>query len=227
MSYTRTVATLTAAFALLWLVLALHPISRQDWLLENILVALFVPLGFIAFRHQVFSRFSWTLLVAFMALHQVGAHYTYSQVPYDEWWRWLTGNSFNEWFGWDRNHFDRLVHFLYGLMLAYPMRELLLRVAKVRGFWGYFLPLDLTMSSSLLYELIEWLAASVLGGDLGQAYLGTQGDPWDAHKDMALAALGALISMVLAAGFNFRLQRDFAREWSDSWKVSDPDNSSA
>ena len=94
-----------------------------------------------------------------------------------------------------RNHFDRLVHFLYGLLLAYPIREMFLRIGNVRGFWGYFLPLDLTMSTSMLYELIEWAAAELIGGDLGAAYLGTQGDVWDAHKDMALASMGALIAM--------------------------------
>ncbi len=87
-----------------------------------------------------------------------------------------------------RNHFDRLVHFGYGLLLAYPIREMFLRIGNVRGFWGYFLPLDLTMSTSMLYELIEWGAAEFFGGELGAAYLGTQGDVWDAHKDMALAS---------------------------------------
>jgi putative membrane protein len=121
--------------------------------------------------------------------------------------------------GWERNHFDRSVHFLYGLLLAYPVREVFLRVADVRGFWGYFLPLDLTMSTSMMFELFEWGAAELVGGDLGMAYLGTQGDVWDAHKDMALASLGALIAMSLTAAINVRLQRDFAREWADSLRV--------
>jgi len=89
----------------------------------------------------------------------------------------------------------------------------------VRGFWGYFLPLDLTMSTSMLYELIEWGAAVNIGGELGQAYLGTQGDIWDAQKDMALASLGALLAMLVTAALNWRYQRDFAREWNESWRV--------
>ena len=101
------------------------------------------------------------------------------------------------------------------------MRELLLRVASVKGFWGYFLPLDLTMSTSAFYELIEWGAAELFGGDLGAAFLGTQGDIWDAHKDMALASLGALLAMLATAALNAWLQRDFAREWSDSLRVKD------
>ncbi len=111
------------------------------------------------------------------------------------------------------------MHFSYGLLLAYPIREVFLRVADVRGFWGYFLPLDLTMSTSMLFELIEWGAAVVFGGELGQAYLGTQGDVWDAHKDMALASLGALIAMLVTYAINRRFQRDFNREWAESLRV--------
>jgi putative membrane protein len=131
-------------------------------------------------------------------------------VPYQQWFPSLAGG---------RNMFDRLVHFSYGLLLAYPIREMFLRIGNVRGFWGYFLPLDLTMSTSMLYELIEWGAAEYFGGDLGQAYLGTQGDVWDAHKDMALASLGALIAMFITALVNRHLQRDFAAEWAESIRV--------
>ena len=219
MSYERHAKMLTATFAVLWLALAIHPVSRMDWVLENVLIVIDVPILVAAYRRRLFSRFSHTLIFIFLCLHAIGAHYTYSQVPYDQWWRMLTGHSFNEIFGWQRNHFDRAVHFLYGLLLAYPIREIFLRIVRVRGFWGYFLPLDFTMSTSLVYELIEWLAAVVLGGDLGQAYLGTQGDIWDAHKDMALASLGALIAMLITAAVNYKCQRDFAREWSDSWRI--------
>ena len=86
------------------------------------------------------------------------------------------------------------MHFAYGLLLTYPVRQVVVRVTGLRGFWGYFLPMDLTMSSSASYELIEWGAAVVFGGDLGIAYVGAQGDPWDAQKDMSLAALGAMLA---------------------------------
>jgi putative membrane protein len=93
------------------------------------------------------------------------------------------------------------------------------RVASVKGFWGYFLPLDVTMSTSMLFELFEWAAAELFGGDLGVAYLGTQGDIWDAHKDMGLATVGAVIAMTVTACINLYLQRDFAREWAESLRV--------
>jgi putative membrane protein len=102
------------------------------------------------------------------------------------------------------------------------VREIFLRVAAVRGFWGYFLPLDLTMSTSMTYELVEWGAAELFGGDVGQAYLGTQGDVWDAHKDMALASLGALITVLVTFAINRALQRDFAAEWVESLRVKTP-----
>jgi putative membrane protein len=162
---------------------------------------------------------SYTLLFLFLCLHTVGAHYTYSLVPYDAWFRSLTGRTLSSVTGWERNHFDRLVHLLYGLLLAYPAREVFLRVADVHGFWGYYLPLDVAMATSMLYELIEWGAASAFGGELGTAYLGTQGDPWDAQKDMALATVGAVIAMLVTAAINWRYQRDFAREWAESLSV--------
>jgi putative membrane protein len=140
-------------------------------------------------------------------------------VPYDETFHAATGYSFDEWMGWQRNHYDRIVHLAYGLLLAYPIRELFLRVAQVRGFWGYFLPVVLTMAASMFYELVEWGAAEVFGSELGIAFVGAQGDVWDAQKDMLLATLGALIAMGVTALINIKLDKDFAREWSESLRI--------
>jgi putative membrane protein len=210
---------LAMIFGVWWIALAIHPWDRSTWLLENVLSLAAVALLALFHRRLLFSRLSYTLIFVFMCLHQVGAHYTYSEVPYDAWFQHLTGRTLNSLIGWKRNNFDRIVHLSYGLLLAYPVREIFLRVVNVRGFWGYFLPLDLTMSTSMLYELAEWGTSVVFGGDLGQSYLGTQGDEWDAHKDMALASLGAVIAMGITAAVNWRLQRDFAREWAESFRV--------
>lgn len=223
MKHSRYVGVLTALLAALWIAMAIDPHDRSDWMLENALTVLAVVVLAATYRRFPLSRLSYTVLFVFLCLHTVGAHYTYSEVPYDAAWKSLTGSTLNEKLGWARNHFDRLVHFAYGLLLAYPIRELFLRVAGARGFWGYFLPLDLTMSTSMLYELIEWAAAALLGGDLGAAYLGTQGDVWDAHKDMALASLGALIAMCITAFVNSRTKRDFAYEWIESLRVKIPE----
>lgn len=205
-------AWLGLVFGVAWAVLAISPVDRTTWLLENTLTVAAVLVLVTTHRRFPLSALSYTLLFAFGCLHVVGAHYTYSEVPYQA---LLDGGGE----GAGRNHFDRFVHFMYGLLLAYPIREVFLRIADVHGFWGYFLPLDLTMSTSMLYELIEWGAAVVFGGDLGIAYLGTQGDVWDAQKDMALASLGALIAMAITLAVNRVLQRDFTREWVESLRV--------
>ncbi|MFO1502224.1 MAG: DUF2238 domain-containing protein [Steroidobacteraceae bacterium] len=210
---------LLAMLALLWIPLAIAPWDRHDWLLENALLVMVIVVLAATWRMYAFSRPSYVLIFVFLCLHTIGAHYTYAEVPYDAWLQKLTGHTFNSLVGWQRNNFDRVVHFSYGLLLAYPVRELLLRTWNLTGFPGYLFALDLTMSSSMLYELIEWAAAEVFGGDLGMAYLGTQGDVWDAHKDMALASLGALVTMVVLALVQRRIRRDFAREWVDGLRA--------
>ena len=211
MSRNRYLLLLLAMFMVLWIGLAINPFSRSDWVLENTLLLLAVFALVASNRALPLSRRSYSMLFVFLCLHTVGAHYTYSEVPYDRWFKALTGNTLNEFMGWHRNYYDRLVHFCYGLLLAYPVREVFIRLTGMRGFLSYFLPLDLTMSTSMLYELIEWGAAEIFGGDLGAAFLGTQGDPWDAQKDMALASLGALITVLLTVWINSRRTRSEAR----------------
>jgi putative membrane protein len=218
-AHRRYLAILATIFVVIWLALAIDPLYRNDWMLENVLVVLFIVMALASYKRFVFSRVSMTLIFLFLCIHSVGAHYTYSKVPLDEWYSFFTGHTLRSAMGWERNHFDRLVHLCYGLMLAYPIREIFLRIANVRGFWGYFLPWDLTMSTSMMYELIEWAAAEIFGGELGMAYLGTQGDIWDAHKDMAFAGLGATIAVAIMVVINIYTQRDFSREWAESLRI--------
>jgi putative membrane protein len=203
----RFLLVLALPYAALWVLLAFHPNDRSDWLLENALTLLGIGLLAATWRSFPLQRASYVCITIFLVLHTIGAHYTYAEVPYDEWTRRAFGTSLNELLGWERNNFDRIVHFAYGLLLVTPIREVFQRLARVDGFWSYFLPLDLTMSTSMLYELIEWAAAMLFGGDLGMAYLGTQGDVWDAHKDMALASLGGLLTMLFTAGLAWRAAR--------------------
>ena len=219
MPHGQYLSILASLYAVLWIALAIDPVDRADWALENALVLAFAAAMAFSYRRFQWSRVSYTLIFAFLCVHAIGAHYTYAKVPYDAAFEALFGGSLDAMMGWERNHFDRLAHFLYGLLIAYPVRELFLRVADARGFWGYFLPLDFTLATSAAFELFEWVAAEVFGGDLGVAYLGTQGDIWDAHRDMALVALGATIAMALTAFINIRMQRDFAREWRESLRV--------
>ena len=183
----------TLALEFVWLGWA--PVSRPTWLLENLLAVGLIAGLAATYGSLRLSRLSYTMIFAFLALHEVGAHYTYSLVPYDEASRALFGVSLSDAFGFGRNHFDRVIHFAYGALFFQPIRELL-AAAQIRAVLGSLLAVSILLSTSLIYELIEWSAASLFGGDVGMAYLGTQGDIWDAHKDMALAGLGA----ALAAG---------------------------
>ncbi len=192
-------ARLAILYALFWLWMAWEPHNRSDWLLENVLVALAVAALVYGQRVLPFSRPSNTLIFIFLCMHTLGSHYTYSLVPYNDWTAALFGSPLNDWFGMERNHYDRLVHFSYGLLLVYPARELFLRIVGGSGFWSGFVALNVVMSTSMVYELIEWGAAELFGGELGAAFLGSQGDIWDAQKDMALASLGALITLGISA----------------------------
>lgn len=222
LSHERYPLLLFGCFLVVWIFSAVAPYDVHDWMLENVLVVSFLLALLLTRKVLPLSRISYTLVFVFLCLHEIGAHYTYAMVPYDQWVQTLTGGSLNELFGWERNNFDRVIHFSYGLLLAYPIREMYFRITSAEGFWGYFLPLDVTMSTSMLFELFEWAAATIFGGELGQAYLGTQGDVWDAHKDMALASLGALIAMLVTLALNLYLQKDFAREWAGSFKIRHP-----
>ena len=188
---------LLAAFAAIWTALALAPWYRQDWLLENMLVFAALPLLAWGYRTLPFTRGTYACLFVFLVLHAIGAHYTYSEVPYDRAFEAVTGASLNALLGWERNHYDRAIHFLYGLLVTPAAIEILQARATPRGLWRWLLPVCFMMSHSVLYEMIEWLAAEVFGGDLGQAYLGTQGDVWDAQKDSLLATAGSVASVIL------------------------------
>ena len=212
---------LLGLFALWFGAWAIRPPHPGDFFLEHVFTVAFII--FICWNHFHFrlSNLSYTMIFVFMCLHVVGAHYTYSEVPYDEWLRALgrligiDDFSLQRLFGFERNHYDRLVHFSFGLTMAYPVRELFIRVVRVHGFWGYYLPLDVMMSFSVVYELIEWGVAVIIAGDIGPSYLGTQGDEWDAQKDMALATLGGLIAMTATALVNWHYRHDFAGDLAD------------
>ena len=214
-------AILALFFSVVFVILAFSPHDRHDWALENALVLVFALVIGLTYKKFPLSRISYSLIFIFLCLHEVGAHYTYAKVPYDQFFYSTLGFSLNELMGWQRNHFDRLVHFLFGVLLAYPIRELYCRIADSKGFWSYFFPLELTMAASMMFELFEWGAAEMFGGDLGVAYLGTQGDIWDAHKDMALASLGALFSMVATLLLNLKIQKNFREEWTESLSIKD------
>jgi putative membrane protein len=183
--YSPWAKTLGFAFVVLWLLLAIKPLYRHDWLLENALVVIGVPLLVWYGPGLRFSNATYSCLFVFFVLHIVGAHYTYAEVPYGKWLGFEHG----------RNHFDRFVHFAYGLLLAKPTLDLFAARAPAAGIWAWLMPVFFLASHGGIYEVVEWQAAEIFGGDLGEAYLGTQGDSWDAQKDMGLAAIGAALGV--------------------------------
>ena len=185
---------LLAAYLAIWLALAINPVFRKDWLLENIIVFVAVPLFVLTARRLRFSDFTYTCLFAFFVLHAIGAHYTYSLVPYADWWQALGGGAPE-----GRNRYDRFVHFIYGLLVTPSAVEVFEHYGRYSRPWAFLMPWMFMAGHSVIYELIEFAAAIAFGGDLGQAYLGTQGDVWDSQKDMALALAGATLTLVLLA----------------------------
>lgn len=170
--------------------LAIDPVDRFDWLLENLLVLVAAAAGVATYHRWPFSDLSYTLIALFVTLHLVGAHYTYAQVPAGFWLR--------DWLALDRNHFDRIAHFSFGLLIAYPVREILSRWSGLKGGWMPVVAFAIMIAASDLFELIEWAVALIVSPDAAAAYLGMQGDPFDAQKDIALAHAGTAIGLFAA-----------------------------
>ena len=182
---------LLAVFAAIWVVTAIKPKYPQDWLLENLLVFAAVPALVFTWRKFRFSNLSYCLITLFLLLHAIGAHYTYSEVPLGDWLRdhWQLS----------RNHYDRVVHFSFGLLMGLPLWEILVRVAGFTGGWARVITINTVIAASALYEMLEAIIAHLVSPELGAAYNGTQGDIWDAQKDAALATLGVLICTLISA----------------------------
>jgi putative membrane protein len=178
-------ATLLPVVAWSWV----GPHDRLTWWLESFPVLLGVPLILLFARRFPLS----TLLLVLIWLHAVvlvvGGHYTYARVPLGEWAR--------DWFGWPRNNYDKLGHFMQGFVPAILTRELLVRTSPLRASrWLGFLVTCVCLAFSAFYELLEWLSA-ILGGGAAEDFLGTQGYVWDTQSDMFLALIGAVLALVL------------------------------
>ena len=144
-------------------------------------------------RRWPLSTASVACIVAFMALHTLGGRYAYSNVPYDDWVRALTGSSLSDTFGWTRNHYDRLVHFAFGALSVVPVAEIARRWGGLGPRGAALTVLGWVLAISCLYEIFEWLLTIVAAGETADRYNGQQGDIWDAQKDMALATFGAIL----------------------------------
>jgi putative membrane protein len=182
----------TVIFVSFWIYSGLTTPDLVNWLLENTLtlsLVIFLASFYNIFR---FSDTSYTLIFLFLLLHVYGSQYQYPENPIGEWLKENHNHS--------RNHYDRFVHFGFGLLLSYPLYEVSAYGLRLRNFLSHLLPLSLVLSLSAVYELLEWIVADLVyeGDEQGMAYLGMQGDIWDAQKDIGLALLGSAIAITLA-----------------------------
>ena len=176
-------------FSILWIYTFAFTTNIANWFTENALTVVFLLGLSISFKKFKFSDLSYTLIFIYICLHVYGAMYTYAENPLGYWLKDTLGLA--------RNHYDRIVHFSFGFLLAYPMRDYFKNWFEWPVWVCWVLPAEITMSFSGMYELIEWLVADVFFPSEGVAYLGSQGDVWDAQKDMGLAFIGAILAMIL------------------------------
>ncbi|MEN8184184.1 MAG: DUF2238 domain-containing protein [Myxococcota bacterium] len=194
------VRRLGGVYLAIWMLLAIAPSERSTWLLENLLVVGLVGLLYGIRRRFVFSNLSCLLIFLFLVLHAVGAHSTYSLAFPGFWLR--------DAFGLERNPYDRIVHFAFGLLFAYPLRELSLRVLHVHRAWSYVVPVLALLALSSGYEILESWAARVVQPEIGLAFVGAQGDVWDGQKDMSLAFAGALLATAATAAYRRKVDHE-------------------
>jgi putative membrane protein len=185
------------AMAAMLLGSAYRPERVFDWWLENALVLSCLAALILFYNRLPLSDLSYLLLVLYLSFHEWGAHYKYSDVPLGEWMK--------PWLHTQRNHFDRVSHFCFGLLLSYPMQEWFMRVAGVTSRWRYYLPVEATLALSAIYEIMEAAMAGILSPQRGEEFVGMQGDMWDSQKDMFDAAIGSMVAMVIVWAVRRRL----------------------
>lgn len=189
MTVPRSLTILSLAYTAVFIFSAISPASRAVWVAEIVPALLILAIVWLVSMKQRLSTTSYALFFIWLTLHTIGAKYTFSEVPFD-WFNTLIGS--------ERNNFDRVAHFSIGLY-AYPIAELLIRNKLAKQLFASSYALFCIMSIAAGYEIVEWWYADLAGGDEGIAFLGSQGDIWDAQKDMLCDTLGALASLLLLA----------------------------
>jgi putative membrane protein len=178
----------TGIFVIFWLALAINPVHPGIWAMENLLVAIAFPVVLWLDSKYHFSNGTYLILTAFVILHLFGAHFTYEKMSYFTW--------LSEWQGWQRNYYDQVVHFLFGLMVFMPFYEIFYHQGLSRNL-SYLIAFLFIGSISAWYEVIEWLAMVIFCREQNCVSFITQNDVWDTQKDMAYAFIGASIALLL------------------------------
>ncbi len=183
--------TFVSAFVLVWANSLIGTTNISNWFLENTLTFIFVIFLVVSNKKYQFSDLSYLLICVYLCLHVYGSKYTYAENPFGYWLKDILDLP--------RNHYDRIVHFSFGFLLAYPMREMFLKWLSYPRWVAWMLPIEITLSISAFYELIEWAVADLFFKSMGDSYLGTQGDVWDAQKDIFLAFCGAILATTIVS----------------------------
>ena len=186
-------------FLLFFVASCVNPPYRQFLLMQHVPTVLAALLLAYLSNKFIIGRWSFSSIILFLCLHTLGARYLYSYVPYDVWTDKLLGVRLSEIFGFERNHYDRVVHFSYGLLLAVPVQEFERRYLRLSKVLTALLALEFIIATSAIYELLEWLVAVVFTPEWADKFLGQQGDIFDAQKDTAQATAGAVVSISLVA----------------------------
>lgn len=185
----RELIILIAIYAVGFTVLAIKPYDRWDWAMENFFPISMLLAAIIAYPHYKFTRLSCYLIFFYLFVQSYGGHWTYALTPPFNWLR--------DEFHLSRNHYDRVAHFMLGFLMAIPIREILLQVIVTSRKWMAFLTAAIVLAIGAFYEFIEWWASLLSSPELGNAFLGTQGDIWDSHWDMFLALVGAVLALAI------------------------------
>ncbi len=188
----RALHYLAAATAAAMSVSAYRPSMVFDWWLENVLVFLLLLFLTATYRRIPLSIFAYAMIFGFLLVHEWGAHHKYADVPLGEWMK--------AWLHTTRNHYDRVSHFAFGFFLSVPLREAFVATAGTKGFWSYFIPVEFALAAGAVYEIIESIVAEIVTPEQGEAFVGMQGDMWDAQKDIALGGVGAFLMMAALRG---------------------------
>lgn len=169
----------------------LNPADRAVWYAEVAPIFLVFGLLVASYSRFQFSHLAYLLMSFWLIMHLIGAKYTFANVPFD----WAN-RLLSPFLGEERNHFDRVAHYIIGFY-SFPMAEWLLRTRKCGFGVAFFFSLFFIMSVAASYEIIEWQYAVIEGGNAGIEFLGSQGDIWDAQKDMLADTLGALTALLI------------------------------
>lgn len=178
---------LLGLYVVQFIALGINPYSRDVWIVENLPIMLIVLFLAVTYRRFSFSNTSYIFMSVLVFMHTIGGHYTFERVPF---------GFITDLFGFTRNHYDRIAHFSVGFY-AYPIAEYLYRkgLTTSKGLMA-FVGIAAIFTVASVYEIIEWLYATISDPEAGIAFLGSQGDIWDAQKDMLADGLGAIFTSI-------------------------------